>query len=324
MIRAVLYSPDRQQIVQKGGREVLDSWDRKGTDWLWLDLQRDPDQEAKDLLSGQFGIHELAISDAFRVRHPPKIENFDGYTFLLARGLDAKTTDIYYKTIQLSFFFGSNFLLTYHSKESLSVNRVWNDVESGEVRLDSGPVFITCKILRALVDRYTPILLNLEKRLEEMEDELFTTQGDALLEELVEYNSNLKKMRRTLTYHSNVLGEFYEQYSESYGDRLRHRVQDVYEHFERLRSLSDLYQELIVDLMNGYLSLSSHRLNQIMKVLTIFTVVFLPLTLMVGIYGMNFDYMPELRWRYGYFALLSAMGSVVLVAIGFFRWKKWL
>ena len=76
--------------------------------------------------------------------------------------------------------------------------------------------------------------------------------------------------------------------------------------------------------MNGYLSLSSHRLNQIMKVLTIFTVISLPLTLMVGIYGMNFDSMPELRWRFVYFALLSAMGSVVLVAIGLFRWQKWL
>ncbi len=106
--------------------------------------------------------------------------------------------------------------------------------------------------------------------------------------------------------------------------KLRHPVQDVYEHFERLRSLSDLYQELVVDLMNGYLSLSSHRLNQIMKVLTIFTVIFLPLSLMVGVYGMNFQYMPELQWRYSYFVLLGTMVTVVLSAIGLLRWKKWL
>ena len=144
------------------------------------------------------------------------------------------------------------------------------------------------------------------------------------LEELVDYNSKLKKMRRTLTYLSNVTSEMERLPAVHANKGHRHLVHDVYEQFDRLRTMSDLFQELVVDLMNGYLSLSAHRLNQIMKVLTVFTVIFLPLTLMVGIYGMNFEYIPELGWRYGYFALLGGMATVVLVAVVVFRWKRWL
>ncbi len=174
---------------------MLDSWDSSGIEWLWLDVFGDPDAEVRDLFGGRFAIHELALSDAFRTRHPPKIEEFEHYTFLLARGLDAQTTDIYYRTIQLAFFFGKNFLLTFRSQESLSTDRAWTEMEKGDTRLENGPLDVVCRILRVVVDRYTPILLNLEKRLEELEEEIFVSKGDTLLEELVEYNSNLKKMR---------------------------------------------------------------------------------------------------------------------------------
>ena len=182
---------------------------------------------------------------------------------------------------------------------------------------------MACKILRAVVDRYTPVLLNLERRLEEMEDELFLTKDDDLLEELVDYNSKLKKMRRTLTYHCNLIMELRRVEVVTANVNIKHIVNDVYEQFDRLNSLSNLYQELVVDLMNSYLSLSAHRLNQIMKVLTIVTVVFLPLTIMVGIYGMNFEYMPELQFRYGYFTLLGAMVTAVIISISVLKYKKW-
>ena len=323
MIRAALYRPASSQ-TELGGDELIDAWRQDNDSWLWLDIFSDPGNEIKALLQTRFGLDELAINDAFRERHPPKIESFDEYVFVLARGLDSSTRDINYKTIQLSFFFGPRLLISYRFSESLSIDRIWRELENGEISQRGGPVTVTCKILRAVVDRYTPILLNLEKRLEELEDEIFTAADDSTLEELVTYNCKLKKMRRTLTYLSNVTSEMERLPAVPANKGHRHLVHDVYEQFDRLRTMSDLFQELVVDLMNGYLSLSAHRLNQIMKVLTVFTVIFLPLTLMVGIYGMNFEYIPELGWRYGYFALLGGMATVVLVAVVVFRWKRWL
>jgi len=323
VIRGAIYDPSSED-VNFGGEELLISWDRHGDSWLWLDIFADPGDDVHELLQRNFGFSDLAISDAFRQRHPPKLEEFGDDVFLLARGLDIHTTDINYKTIQLAFFAGANFLVTYRFKESLSIHRIWEQCEQGALSLKEGPIFIACKVLRAVVDRYAPILLDLEKRLEEIEDEIFTTRSDKLLEELVEYNSNLKKMRRTLTYHSNVLAEFEQVPLVQANINYLHRVHDVYEQFDRLKTLSDLYQELVADLMNGYLSLAAHRLNQIMKVLTVFTVIFLPLTLMVGIYGMNFEFIPELQWRYGYFAVLGAMVFVVIIAFSVLKWKKWL
>lgn len=323
MMRSALFSSTTGETLF-GGEELLDTWSLSSEDWLWLDIEAEGDDEITALLQSRFDTSKLAITDAYRVRHPPKIEVFDTNTFLLIRGLDARTTNMDYKTIQISFFLGQNFLVTYRFNKSLSIDRTWKSLEDGVISQARGPVYITCKVLRAIVDRYTPILLNLEQRLEEMESELFQIRDDRLLEELVRYNSDLKRMRRTLTYHCNAIGEFEElDYIQNKKDDY-HRVHDVYEQFDRLNTLSVLYQELVVDLMNGYLSLSSHRLNQIMKVLTVFTVIFLPLTLMVGIYGMNFEYMPELRWRFGYFAALGTMATIVIVAVSILKWKKWL
>lgn len=321
MIRGALHDPGTKE-PRFGGIEVVDDWSPSAEGWLWLDIHEEPGDTVRQLLRDRFGIDELAIRDAFRERHPPKLEDFENYVFLLARGLDAKTRDINYNTIQLAFFFGANFLLTYRFRESLSIDRTWKEVQAGETSMRGGPVHIACKIMRAVVDRYTPILLNLEKRLEQLEDEIFTVADDGALEELVDYNGRLKKMRRTLTYHCNVYIQLEHLPQIASHKNLRHEVHDVFEQFDRLKTLSDLFQELVVDLMNGYLSISSHRLNQIMKVLTVFTVIFLPLTLMVGIYGMNFDYMSELHWRFGYFGLLGSMIAVVVGAFGFFKWKR--
>jgi magnesium transporter len=134
------------------------------------------------------------------------------------------------------------------------------------------------------------------------------------------YNSAVKKLRRRLIYQTNAMKLLME--SEE-GKRL-HLFQDLYENSERYSSLCHLYQELMTDLINGYMSLSTHKLNGIMKVLTIVTVIFMPLTLMVGIYGMNFQHMPELTWHYGYFAVLGVMGLLSIALMAVFRYLRWL
>ena len=178
--------------------------------------------------------------------------------------------------------------------------------------------------MRTIIDRYSPIILGLEERLDDLEEEMLREPSDATLEVLIGYNSRLKKLRRLFVYQEAALAQVVAGEEAWIDDAALHEFNDAHEHMERLASLCGLFQELAVDLIDGYISLSSHRLNQIMKVLTITAVIFLPLTLLAGVYGMNFQYIPELAWHFGYFAVLALMVVIALIMLLAFKRKRWI
>ena len=328
------YQPSADADVQYGNASLISAWQQGQADGLlWVDIFEADNPELRALLGQTLGFHPLAISDALREKHPPKIEHFADHTLLIMRGLDADAVALTHQTIQLAFFMGERLLVTVCQKRSVSTERVWGDLQSGAFALAIGPVRLTSRILRAVVDRYAPILVEVEKRLSLLEDQVSEVGSDQMLGELISGKTMLKKMHRTQIYHCDAINDWRESLlgerrehtgrSTAMDADQRHELNDLAEHFERVSSLSSLYQELADDLINGYLSISSHKLNQIMKVFTGFTVVFLPLSLMTGIYGMNFDYTPQLHWHYGYYAVLAS--TVVLIFGGLIvaKWRRW-
>lgn len=315
---AVRDSSERVQLLS----ELPQAWDVQSHQTLWIDMQGKPDASTHQWLQAVLGLHPLALSDASQTRHPPKAEIFSDHSFLLFRGLAAHSHDIDYETIPIAIFTGSNWLVTIHQGDSLSVSKVWRQWLSQELPTDMTTPRLACKILRAVVDRYTPLLLGHEERMAQLEEEIFAAKDDRLLEELAYANARLKKLRRTHTYHASALETWQEAVDQ--GDpKLHHELNDVYEHYERLASMANLFQELTSDMMQSYMSLSAHRLNRIMQTLTVFTVLFLPLTLLTGLYGMNFDHMPELHWAWGYPALIAFMLSIVVGTLWWFKRRKW-
>lgn len=321
MLRCLHIGKDGE--VTAGGIELLDR-PRKPDEWLWLDLQDEPAAEERKLLQGGFGLDALAVADAQRDRHPPKLEVYDDHFFLLLKGLDAATQDIDFTTIQIALFVGPDFLVTRHSGRSLSIDKHWERLAREPRDADRGSLHWAYRVSRSVADRYQPVLLGLEERLDQIEDELFGSRTDALMEELVGYNTRIRKMRRILAYHEGIFRALSREEGLLADSPLRHEFVDVHEHMERYASLAGLYQELISDLVDGYISLNGHHLNQIMKVLTVVTVIFVPLTLLVGIYGMNFEHMPELKAEHGYQILLGAMIAIVVTLLGLFRKMRWL
>ena len=320
-IRVTIFDP--QAGLRTGGEELLGFEAVNEGAWLWADFDAVDNGTEHDLLRKHFGLQSLAIQDAQRERHPPKHELFDDYLFLLLRELsDANVgcDDPHFTPIAI--FAAGNFLVTRRNHPSPAIDETWKN--STIRQLERGPAHIVYRICRAIVDRYTPLVISMEERLGELEDRMFERPDDAILEELSDYNRILKKLRRTFAYQQGMMARV------ARGDegllRLfdQHEFNDIYENMERLASLSQLNQELAVDLLNTYLSVSAHRLNQIMRVLTIATVIFLPLGLLAGIYGMNFDHMPELGWHYGYFVVIGAMLTLAATLIGIFRLKRWL
>ena len=309
--------------VRTGGAELLAERHTPGC-WAWADLENeDPVVEAA-LLRDQFGIHPLAIQDAQRDRHPAKLEAFENFTFALLKGLTADTVDIDFDTLQIALFFGDEFLVSRRVRESVSIDGAWQDLQETSKAVSVRPTDVVYRITRRITDRFRGILMALELRLEELEQQMYERADDKLLAELMETSSQLKKLRRHLNYQLNLMQRLAQPGLPGVPVDARHEFTDLYENNERLVSLSALYQELINDLISGYISVSSHRLNQIMKVLTIVTVLFLPLGLVAGLYGMNFDNMPELHTRYGYFFVLGLMVTIVISLLLVFRRKRWI
>jgi magnesium transporter len=322
MIRAVLYDPANPKLRQ-GGAELIDEWQKSATAQIWAVVEEAEPEAERKLLGGRFGIHPLAITDALRERHPPKIEPFRDNTFILLKGLDAESKSLEFGTIQLSLFVGERYLVSRSSGHSVSTETVMSALMSGEIPADVSRASLALRLCRTVADRFLPLLLAVEKRLEEMESEMLEKPSDELLAELVRQKGDLKRVLRILQYHAQVFTSARSSTPAQLAEH-DHELVDVQEQLDRLLSLARLYYELTDDLMNGYLSLSAHRLNQIMQTLTIVTVIFVPITFMAGIYGMNFEHIPELGFKNGYFFLLGGMLTVVVGILAVFRHRGWL
>lgn len=323
MIRAQLFEPGSGDTIT-GGAELVDRWKDAPDALIWVDFFGVDAAEERSMLKDSFGIDSRAITDAQVSRRPPKLEQFETYTFILLRGLDANTRDIEFKTIQLALFVSDRFFITRHAERSLSAERLWDKTQSGEKALASGCDTLAAAMTNIVVDRYIPILLAVEDRLEILEDEVMTNPRDQLLAELIALKSNLTRMQRVMAYHVHIFEEASAAKLAGMRASQRGEMRSVYEKVERARSLALLYYSLASDLGDGYISLASHRLNNIMKVLTVVASIFIPLTFIAGIYGMNFEYIPELSYRYAYFVLLAFMVVLGVGLVVLFRRKNWL
>ena len=312
------------------GDSALAMWRQRGgladtTQGIWLDLEGEPDaaREAR-LLQAEFGIDAMALQDAQRRRHPPKYEAFQGYYFVLLRGLSGDSKTIDFQTIQLSIFVGERFVVTRHEQASPSTAAAWRAFsEDAELRARGLKVIVPL-IGRFVVDRYLAILLSLEPRLDALETEMVDSPTPDQLGEITGYKSRLKKLRRVFTYHEQIFAQARTSDFATGHGALKHYFNDTFEQNERANSLAALYYDLASDLMDSSISMASHRLNTIMKVLTIITAVFVPLSFIAGLYGMNFEYMPELKNPFAYFVVLGVMAAVAAVSLLLFKWKRWL
>lgn len=315
---------DGASALTAGGVELVEQWRSNAGAFLWLDMvdERVSDEEA---LLMDLGCHPLAIQDAQRDRHPPKFEDFEMFSFLLYRGVRTVGESLNIETVQIGFFVGSNLLVTRRNGPSFGVEKVWSDPTLIEELAD--PAILMSIILKHSAQVYLDAVLEFENRLSEIEDSMSVRPDDALMQELIGYKSSLRKLRRIFNYHERILETLLKEpgnHIDTREDELRHAVQDIYDKFERLKSLSALYYDICGDLIEGYLSISAHKLNRTMQVLTVITAVFIPLGLMAGIYGMNFDHMPELHSANGYYILLFVMASTAAVLLLLFKRKGWL
>jgi magnesium transporter len=288
-----------------------------------VDLEDEPATGLRAFLKGM-GCHPLAIDDVLRFRNPPKTYDYDNYTLILYRGLPVFNADLTNEQQNVALFSGERCLISIHKMRSHTLSHYW--MTARDENLLRSPGLLATRLIRHATARYLDVLLSFEPVLTDLEDTLQDQPSDELMLDLIAYQSRLRRLRRIFDYHerlvANLRSDIPQRLIDEDGD-IEQALQDLFERCERTHSLCNMYYEICGDLLKGYMSFASHSLNNTMRLLTIITALFLPLTLIAGIYGMNFDYMPELHWRYGYFTVLGGMLALLAVT-GTYAWKKWM
>jgi magnesium transporter len=327
MLRAMLI--DDTGNLQTGDETLVRAWQEQPNGFLWLDLHPDedvPQENAEDTRwLREFGVHPLAIQDAQRTRHPPKYEAFSDLLFILLRGVSVDSASIDLKTVPIALFLGKNFLISRRTSESDSIDQYWRMCLDDASVIPRDRSLIGLQIAGLNAGRYLDLLNDFEPRLWTMEQRMFRRPRDTLLNDLVSNRTSLRYLTRIFNYHVRVFQGLRQHCEkEAPHSERSHLLNDLYEKYDRLNGLAHMFYDVTGDLIDGYLSTSSHRLNNTMRIFTIITVLFVPLNFITGLYGMNFDYMPELHSRYGFYIMAGVMGAITLLLLGIFRYKRWL
>lgn len=318
MNRAKLYTS--QHPEQSESLETIKLWQASSDELIWIDIEGELDGQELQLLQ-DLGCHELSLKDCQRKRHPPKFEEFNNNNFMLFRGIKSLDADLSLTPQQIGLFVGERYLITVHRGESISIDEFW---DNRIANYTPQPAFLAAQIMHYAAGRYLEVILDFEDRLNSLEESLLGSEPESAMKELVSYRSRLLQMRRIFGYHEKLSRSLLQHYTDVDDSDLKHVVRDFYDRCERVHSLTGMYYETCGDLVDGYISISSHQLNNTMRILTVITAIFIPLGFMAGLYGMNFDNIPELHFKHGYFVLLGAMFLIASTLIITFRKMKWL
>ncbi len=290
---------------------------------VWADVS-DPTGEDFAELAAEFGFHPLSIEDCRNAHQRPKIEEYPGYYFIVLYEAELVGPEDDLELRELNIFLGKNYLVTVHSRPIRAVEtarrlwRGWTD------RAEHGAGLLSYLLIDAVVDDYMPLLDVLSDSMDDLEDDIFGDFRPEAIQEIFRIKKQLLFLRRTVTPLRDVFNTMLRREQPIFPRETHVYFQDVFDHVIRVADTIDTLRDMLSSTMDAYLSVSGNRMNMVMKRLTSIATLLMSVTLIAGIYGMNFDYMPELKWRYGYvFALLS----MVVVGVGLYfylRRVKWL
>lgn len=290
----------------------------------WIDMS-DPGTEEKRLLEDVFKLHPMSVEDMLSDAPTPKLEKFEGYLYIVFHVLlPGWETATELPLADLDVMLGRNYLLTSHAGTLPSIEAARETILRKPDCMRRGPAYVGYVLADILTERFLPLMDRLDHDIDALETAILKSPGPHLLERIFVLKHKLQRVRRMGTHQREVLNRLARGDSELIPEPVRPFFRDAYDNFVRVVDLNDSFREIVGSAMEGYLSMQGHKLNEIMKVLTLISTIMLPLTFIAGVYGMNFENMPELHAQYGYFAALAVMG---LTAVGFFilfRRKGWI
>ncbi|MCK7590997.1 magnesium/cobalt transporter CorA [Subsaxibacter sp. CAU 1640] len=318
------YSPTLYKVINS--KSVEDAFNFKQKDTVtWININGLNNLSEIEKLGNHYGLHPLTLEDIVNTQHRPKMDEFENYLFIVFKMLYHKSDDTLYFE-HISMVVGDGYVLTFQEADGDVFDdlRVRISNEKGRIR-NSGSDYLMYAILDAVVDHYITVLDIFGDKVEDLEDAVFNSEPNNDMSNNIQvHKREILKIRRSVVPLREVINRlektdcmFIEQKTHSF-------LRDLYDHIVQVNESIDLYREMVWGLMDMYMSVISNKMNEVMKVLTIIATIFIPLTFIAGIYGMNFDNIPELHYRYSYYILWGVMIVIFLLMLLYFRRKKWL
>jgi magnesium transporter len=322
-IRVCRYTPENLEEWETDGSDTFESlFDKPGQ--IWVDVQGLGDEALLRRMADLFNLHPLAVEDVVNVPQRPKTEPYKNFIFLVTRMI-ALLDGVAIENEQISIFLGKHFVLTFQERPGDGFEPVRQRLRNPDSRIRSGgPDYLAYALLDAVIDGYYPVIEHLGDQLAELEEESLERPSKNTLRATNKVRMTLLLMRRVLWPQREAINSLIRDENPLVTDDVRLFLRDTHDHCSQVADVVESYRELVSAVANTYLTVVSNRTNEVMKVLTIMASIFIPLTFMAGVYGMNFEYMPELHFRYSYPLLWVAMLAVGLSMVYYFRRKGWL
>jgi magnesium transporter len=292
--------------------------------WVWVDLNQPTADEAK-VLTDVFHFHELAIEDALAEIHQPKVESYGDYLYLILHGIDFRAREHAFGTHETDFFLGAQFLVTFHTATSRSIERISDVCGRNDRALGEGPAALLHRIIDTMVDNYRPEVDKLGDRLDALEKEVFQRPKSTLVKRILDFKRDVSSLRRVVLPQRDAVGRLARREFPVISESMSYRFRDVHDHLVRLADEAMFFQDRISSLLDAHLSNVSNQLNGIMKVLTVIATIFMPLTVLTGMWGMNID-LPRLPGGDGaqFWGVFFLMVTISFVMLLLFRRRGWL
>lgn len=291
----------------------------------WMDIQGLGSETVLKQVGDIFHLHPLLLEDVVNVPQRPKLEDYNNQLLMIAHMVRLKEDEPGFDTEQVSFVLGKRYLLTFQQEELQDCFEIVRDrirTSQGRVR-QSGADYLTYLLLDSIIDGYFPVVEHYEDRIEALEDSIITAPDRHTMEEIYDIRRELLALRRLIWPLRNVLNLLMRDHHGIISNDVQIYFRDSYDHVIQILEIIEAYRELATSLMDVYMSTMGNKLNEIMKFLTVISTIFIPLTFIVGVYGMNFEYMPELQGKWSYFMVWLIMLAIAGGLIFYFWRKGW-
>ena len=318
MITATCLNTASRQFIQNCPPADISELRRDPQNVIWADVS-DPTSADFIELAEEFDFHHLSIEDCRNQHQRPKVEEYTGYYFLVLYEASLAGPDDVLELRELNIFLGKNYLVTVHSRPIRAIEtarRLWGEwIDRSEL----GAGLLAYLVIDAVVDDYLPLLDIVSERMDDLEDSIFGVWRAEAIEEIFMVKKKLLYLRRAITPLRDVFNTLLRREQPLFSRETHVYFQDVFDHLIRVADTIDTLRDMLSSTMDAYLSVSGNRMNKVMKRLTSISTILMSVTLIAGIYGMNFAFMPELRWRYGY---VVALLSIVGVGLGLYIYLR--
>ena len=325
-VRITLFDYDEDQFKERKLDNIEDAFDYKSTPTVsWINIDGLHDVSITEKIGKHYGLHPLVQEDIVSTAQRPKLEDMDTTLYVVLRMLHYDNSTHSVRSEQISLVLGTNFVISFQESIGDVFDPIRDRIRNAKGRIRKmGADYLIYVLLDAIVDNYFLILEKIGERIEVLEDELISNPTQATLAQIHQFKREMIFLRKSVWPLREMIGNLDRSESNLIQATTHPYLRDIYDHTIQVIDTMESFRDMVSGMLDTYLSSLSNRMNNVMKVLTIIATIFIPLTFVAGIYGMNFENMPELKWKYGYLGVWSIMLAILGGMLVYFRRKKWL